>query len=552
MRFIFSIKFFSINYVLFIEYELVRINSCIVEISLLFDWIRLLFIRFVLFISSMIIFYRNEYIEGDIYLDRFINLVLLFVLSIVLLIVRPNLISLLLGWDGLGLVSYLLVIYYQNRKSYNAGIITALTNRLGDVALLFRIAWIVNCRDWNYIYYLDRFKDLNINIIIGTIIVFAAITKSAQIPFSAWLPEAIAAPTPVSALVHSSTLVTAGIYLLIRFYGRLDLFILKILLLLGLFTMIIARIRANLEYDLKKIIALSTLRQLGIIIVILSLGNPELAFFHLLIHAIFKALLFICAGLIIHLLRNIQDIRFIGRICLKIPLLRRYFILANLSLCGLPFLRGFYSKDLVYEVLSIQIVGMFIYFIYYLSIGLTVRYRFRLIYFVLLGRFNYFSVNLLYENFSFIVKRMRIMVGIVVFLGSLIKWIYLIPYFICLRVFIKIFTLFNILMGVILGVLFFFVKFFYLNLLNLEIFKGVVLIHYIYYWRVKFNFIILNYRKLIYFNLDRGWSEYLGRQGLFNNISFRGKFAQILIKENLKILLLLTILILFMLVFIIY
>jgi len=500
----------------------------------------------------MIIFYRNEYIEGDIYLDRFINLVLLFVLSIVLLIVRPNLISLLLGWDGLGLVSYLLVIYYQNRKSYNAGIITALTNRLGDVALLFRIAWIVNCRDWNYIYYLDRFKDLNINIIIGTIIVFAAITKSAQIPFSAWLPEAIAAPTPVSALVHSSTLVTAGIYLLIRFYGRLDLFILKILLLLGLFTMIIARIRANLEYDLKKIIALSTLRQLGIIIVILSLGNPELAFFHLLIHAIFKALLFICAGLIIHLLRNIQDIRFIGRICLKIPLLRRYFILANLSLCGLPFLRGFYSKDLVYEVLSIQIVGMFIYFIYYLSIGLTVRYRFRLIYFVLLGRFNYFSVNLLYENFSFIVKRMRIMVGIVVFLGSLIKWIYLIPYFICLRVFIKIFTLFNILMGVILGVLFFFVKFFYLNLLNLEIFKGVVLIHYIYYWRVKFNFIILNYRKLIYFNLDRGWSEYLGRQGLFNNISFRGKFAQILIKENLKILLLLTILILFMLVFIIY
>ena len=153
---------------------------------------------------------------------------------------------------------------------------------------------------------------------------------------------------------------------------------------------------------------------MGIIIIILSLGNPELAFFHLLVHAIFKALLFICAGFIIHLFRNIQDIRFIGRVSLKIPLLRRYFILVNLSLCGIPFLRGFYSKDLVYEVSSIQINVLFIYFIYYLSIGLTATYRFRLIYFVLSGRFNYFSINLFYENFSFILKRIRIIVGIVV------------------------------------------------------------------------------------------------------------------------------------------
>ena len=190
---------------------------------------RLLFIGFVLFISSIIMFYRNEYVEGDLYLHRFINLVLLFVL----LIISPNLIRLLLGLDGLGLVSYLLVIYFQYRKSYNAGIIAALRNRLGDVALLFRIAWIVNFRYWNSIYYLDNFWDWNINVIIRVLIIFAAITKSAQIPFSAWLPEAMAAPTPVFSLVHSSTLVTAGVYLLIRFYGRLDLVILKILLLLG-------------------------------------------------------------------------------------------------------------------------------------------------------------------------------------------------------------------------------------------------------------------------------------------------------------------------------
>jgi len=507
--------------------------------------------RFVLFISSIIIFYSNEYIEGDIYLDRFIYMVILFVVSIVLLIISPNVIRLLLGWDGLGLVSYLLVIYYQNSKSYNAGIITALRNRLGDVALLFRIAWIVNCGDWNFVYYLDNFRNFKVSLILSVLIIFAAITKSAQIPFSAWLPEAMAAPTPVSSLVHSSTLVTAGVYLLIRFYARLDVFILKFLLLLGLVTIVIRRMRANLEYDLKKIIALSTLRQLGIMVVILSLGRPELAFFHLLVHAVFKALLFICAGLIIHLFGDLQDIRFIGGVSIKIPLLRSYFILANLSLCGMPFLRGFYSKDLVYEVSSRYEIRLFIYFIYYLSIGLTVSYTFRVLNLVLLGNFNYFSINLFHENFSFILKRITIMVGLVLFLGSFIKWVYLNPYFIYLGVFIKIFTIFNIILGVGLGILFFLIKSYYFNLLNLHIFKGWALIHYIYFFRVKHNTVFLEYRKVIYFRLDCGWSEYLGSQGLFSNISLMRGYIQILIKENLKILLLLTMMILIILIFLI-
>lgn len=127
-----------------------------------------------------------------------------------MLIIRPNLIRILLGWDGLGLVSYCLVIYFQNVKSYNAGILTALSNRIGDVALLLAIAWILNYGSWNYIFYLDIIKNNIEIIIIGGLVILAAITKSAQIPFSSWLPAAIAAPTPVSALVHSSTLVTAG------------------------------------------------------------------------------------------------------------------------------------------------------------------------------------------------------------------------------------------------------------------------------------------------------------------------------------------------------
>jgi NADH-ubiquinone oxidoreductase chain 5 len=139
---------------------------------------------FVFFISSLVIFYRDDYIHGDLNINRFILIVLLFVLSIMFLIIRPNLISILLGWDGLGLVSYCLVIYYQNVKSYNAGILTVLSNRVGDVALLIAIAWILNFGGWNYIYYLDILANSFEIDLISLLVVLAAITKSAQIPFS--------------------------------------------------------------------------------------------------------------------------------------------------------------------------------------------------------------------------------------------------------------------------------------------------------------------------------------------------------------------------------
>ena len=222
---------------------------------------------------------------------------------IYLLILSPNLIRLLLGWDGLGVTSYLLVIFYQRNKSYNAGILTAITNRLGDVGLLISISLMLYLGNWNYIF-INSFSSIFSNLIIFLIII-SACTKSAQIPFSAWLPAAIAAPTPVSALVHSSTLVTAGVYLLIRInLIIIEINIRYILLLIGIITMIIAGFTAIIEIDIKKIIALSTLRQLGIIILTLGIGNPILSFFHLLSHAFFKAMLFICAGIIIH---NIKD-----------------------------------------------------------------------------------------------------------------------------------------------------------------------------------------------------------------------------------------------------
>lgn len=205
----------------------------------------------------------------------------------------------------------------------------------------------------------------------------AAITKSAQIPFSAWLPAAIAAPTPVSALVHSSTLVTAGVYLLIRFNEVISSS--KTLFFIRLLTMLLSGLGACLEQDAKKIVALSTLSQLGVIIFSLSVGLWEIAFFHLLSHALFKSLLFICMGIYIHGRVNQQDLRGIGFQYTSIPVVSRYFLVSSLSLSGFPFLSGFYSKDSVVELFQASFIGVLSYSLLLLCILRTVIYRVRLL-----------------------------------------------------------------------------------------------------------------------------------------------------------------------------
>nr|AGO50134.1 NADH dehydrogenase subunit 5 [Kamimuria wangi] len=361
-----GVYFISQDLVYFIEWEVLSLNSSSIVMTLLFDWMSLIFMGFVMFISSLVIFYSQEYMGGDLNINRFILLVLMFVLSMMFLIISPNLISILLGWDGLGLVSYLLVIYYQNVKSYNAGMLTALSNRIGDVALLLAIAWMLNLGSWNYIYYLEASSGSLEMEIIGMLVMLAAMTKSAQIPFSSWLPAAMAAPTPVSALVHSSTLVTAGVYLLIRFNVLLvGNWLGSFLLLFAGLTMFMAGLGANFEFDLKKIIALSTLSQLGLMMSILAMGFPGLAFFHLLTHALFKALLFMCAGAIIHNMKDSQDIRFMGGLTNQMPLTAACFNLSNLALCGMPFLAGFYSKDLILEVVSLNYINNFSFILFF-------------------------------------------------------------------------------------------------------------------------------------------------------------------------------------------
>jgi len=204
----------------FVDWALLSAFSCDMTMTVLCDWMSFGFLSFVLFISSNVMLYRVDYMGGDRFKSRFCLMVLMFVFSMVFLILSPNLVRILLGWDGLGLVSYGLVIYYQNPRSFNAGMITVLSNRVGDVAILLAISLMLGWGDWG----VSSFSDLGGEgfILILWLCLLAAMTKSAQIPFSAWLPAAMAAPTPVSALVHSSTLVTAGVYLMIRFSSCFD------------------------------------------------------------------------------------------------------------------------------------------------------------------------------------------------------------------------------------------------------------------------------------------------------------------------------------------
>jgi NADH-ubiquinone oxidoreductase chain 5 len=249
----------------------------------------------------------------------------------------------------------------------------------------------------------------------------AGITKSAQIPFSAWLPAAMAAPTPVSALVHSSTLVTAGVYLLIRFHYLLSLN--NFLFFIGTFTIFISGLGANYETDLKKIIALSTLRQLGVIIITLSLGFYELSFFHLLRHALFKSLLFLCAGVFIHSVRDIQDIRFLGGLEHGCPIRSFYFTACSLSLCGFPFISGFYSKDSILENFIIIRDRLFILLIILVGTIFTVTYSVRLGYYLFfknLGVKRFLHI----EEHSVIIIPMRLLFVLAVSAGRFISWVY--------------------------------------------------------------------------------------------------------------------------------
>nr|UUB71222.1 NADH dehydrogenase subunit 5 [Bombyx mori] len=540
INFFFFVYFIMNGLSVFFEWEIISFNSMSIVMSILLDWMSLLFMMFVSLISSVVIFYSKSYMNSELNLNRFIILVLMFVFSMVLLIISPNLISILLGWDGLGLISYCLVIYYQNLKSYNAGMLTALSNRIGDVMILMVICWVMNYGSWNYIFYFDFMKNDYVMFIISFMIIIAAMTKSAQIPFSSWLPAAMAAPTPVSALVHSSTLVTAGVYLLIRFnYLLIDMFFFKVLLFLSILTMFMSGISANYEFDLKKIIALSTLSQLGLMMSILSLGFPDIAFFHLLTHAMFKALLFMCAGVIIHMMNDIQDIRYMGGLSLYIPLTSLCLNISNLSLCGIPFLSGFYSKDLILEMVSFNSFNLMVFILFYLSTGLTIFYTFRLIMYVMINDFNLMMIYNLYDEDYIMLNSMFVLLFMSLLSGSFLSWfIFSYPYMIYLPFNLKLMVIYVSILGSILGFMVSNMGIYSLNKLllsyNLSSFLCLM-------WFMPnlstygLSYIYLNFSQILFKNIDMGWSEIYSGKGIFNILKNYSVFYNIYQMNNFKI-----------------
>lgn len=340
------------NIVTFVEWEFFRGWGFSFRVLVLVDTLSVGFSFVVCLVRSCVFMYRMRYIKEDKFIGLFSVIVGCFVVAINVLIYVPHLAFMLLGWDLLGIVSFLLVIFYQNSASVGAGVLTILVNRLGDVFLLIAIRLISVVGTWGPLRESIFQRDYAAVAVAG-LLVSACMTKRAQVPFSVWLPAAIAAPTPVSALVHSSTLVTAGVYIIFRYYPFFRVIdgVLVLRRKIGCLTLLMARLAACFEVDIKKLIALSTLRHLGFIVYVLGLGYPVLRFFHIVMHALFKSLLFLCAGCYIHAMGSCQDLRHLsGAGWVSSPLLVSCFVIGFRSLCGIPYLRGFYSKDAILEV----------------------------------------------------------------------------------------------------------------------------------------------------------------------------------------------------------
>nr|WPM98362.1 NADH dehydrogenase subunit 5 [Mytella strigata] len=409
-----------LNNVMFFEFVMWDLGGSVFSIDFLLDYISLMFVGTIMIISGSVIMYCYWYMDNEVYFLRFMYLVYMFIGSMMFMIMIPNLITLLIGWDGLGLTSFLLVAHYQNSSSLSGSLLTALTNRIGDGLILMSIClWGVYESSW--VVYGFNANQVSLFFIIS--LIFGGMTKSAQMPFCAWLPAAMAAPTPVSSLVHSSTLVTAGVYLLIRCYSVLSLsdVMLNALKMLSLFTLLLASSAAIFCFDMKKIIALSTLSQLSVMMFALSHGLVFVSFFHLVMHALFKALLFLSAGAVIHSMMGSQDIRSMGMVWSKLPFSMSSMFVANCSLSGLPFVSGFFSKDMVLDLTFNSVVNFFCFLIIVPGLMLTSFYSMRMSWMVCYGMsklpMNTISVK---EAKSLLIPYMCLFVG-ALFMGKILS-----------------------------------------------------------------------------------------------------------------------------------